>query len=59
MLEVITIDATPLKRLIVLDISGICAEVYDEAYLPIDRLDLINTFTHKYANKNKYIVIGI
>lgn len=47
------------NRILVLDISGIYSSIYDEAYIPIDRIDLLNKFLHKYKDQEKYLCISL
>lgn len=47
------------NRILVMDISGMYSSVYDEAYIPVDRADLLNEFLHKYKDKNKYLCIEV
>lgn len=53
------IETENFNRILVLDISGIYSSIYDEAYIPIDRTDLLKEFLHKYENQEKYLCISL
>ena len=53
------LETENFNRILVMDISGIYSSVYDEAYIPVERTDLLNEFLHKYKDKEKYLCINV
>ena len=56
---VMIIATQNFNRILVMDISRMYSSVCDEAYIPVDRVDLLNEFLHKYEDKNKYLCIEV
>lgn len=53
------IETENFNRILVLDISGMYSTIHDEAYIPIDRTELLNEFLHKYENQEEYLCISL
>lgn len=48
-----------MKRIIILDISGMYAQIYDEIYCELKDIETYDYIKKQYSDNEKYLVIEI